>query len=465
VAKRIRLQSRVAQVFRAPVAMQTEFDERSFLRLFETVLPAARWEALAGGANAQIYTLRVVIWMMLLQRLDERGTQQRAVHGIAEGHLERLLPDSKRVREGRISQNTGAYARACGRLSLETTEQVCDDVLAELSRRIAPEPDLERPVMLLDGSSLSVEHSPTLLEAFPAGRNARGLGHWGTVKWVALHDVRTGIALRPEWGPMYGPKAMSEQALAKQAVERTAAGSVIVGDGNFGIFSFAHAVVQSKRDALFRLTKARAQALGAKQLPANGECRVCWQPSRFERKKYPELPADAQIEGRLIVVTQKGFRDSWYLFTTLSEETEAEKIVAWYRQRWNLELDLRTLKGTLHLKHLQGKSKTSVEKELLIAVVAYGFVRALMGEAAQRVGLRPRELSFTRAHGLLNAMTGKLCSPDAQQRQQAYDRLLAYIAQAKLPKRTKARAYPRAVWGSGKYYPGRQSIGATQQSK
>ena len=426
--------------------MQTEVDARSLLRLFESVLPVARWKALEGRAKAQIYSLRVVVWMMLLQRLNERGTQQRAVDEIAQGHLERLLPESRRVREGRISQNTGAYARACGRLSMETTAAVCDEMLAELSTRIAPVTELGRPMMLLDGSSLSVEHSASLLDAFPAGRNQRGLGHWGVVKWVALHDIQTGIALRPEWGPMYGPEAMSEQALARQAVERTPARSVIVGD-------------ESKREVLFRLTKARAQALGAKRLLPNGECRVCWQPSSFERKKYPELAADAAIEGRLIVVTQKGFRDSWYLFTTLSEETKAAQIVAWYRQRWNLELDLRTLKGTLRLKHMQGKTKAVVEKELLIAVVAYGMVRALMAEAAERAGLHPRELSFTRAHGLLNAMTGKLCSSDEQQRQQAYDRLLVCIGQAKLPKRSKARTYPRAVWGSGKYYPGRQSAG------
>jgi hypothetical protein len=157
---------------------------------------------------------------------------------------------------------------------------------------------------------------------------------------------------------MYGAEAVSEQALVRQAVERTPARSVIVGDGNFGIFSFAYAVVESKREVLFRLTKARAQALGAKRLLPNGECRVCWQPSSFEHKKYPELPAGAAIEGRLIVVTQKGFRDSWYLFTTLSEETEAAQIAAWYRQRWNLELDLRTLKGTLRLKHMQGKKQS-----------------------------------------------------------------------------------------------------------
>ncbi|MDR3735323.1 MAG: IS4 family transposase [Acidobacteriaceae bacterium] len=445
--------------------METEVDDRSLLRLFESVLPLARWKVLERRSKAQIYSLRVVVWMMLLQRLNERGTQQRAVDAIAQGHVERLLPASKRVREGRISENTGAYARACGRLSTEPTAAVCDEVLAELNKRIAPVAELGRPMMLLDGSSLSVEHSVGLLDAFPAGRNQRGLGHWGVVKWVALHDVQTGIALRPEWGPMYGPEAVSEPALARRAVERTAARSVIVGDGNFGIFSFAYAVVGSKREVLFRLTQARAQALGSKRLLPNGECRVCWRPSSFERKKYPELPADAAIEGRLIVVTQKGFRDSWYLFTTLSEDTPAEKIVAWYRQRWNLELDLRTLKGTLRLKHMQGKTKAVVEKEFLIAVVAYGMVRALMAEAAQRVGLHPRQLSFTRAHGLLNAMTGKLCSPHADQRQQAYDRLLVYIGRAKLPKRSKTRTYPRAVWGSGKYYPGRQADGTQLQSK
>lgn len=432
----------------------------SVLQLFEEVLPAQRWKELENRPKAQIYTLPVVIWMMLLQRFNQRGTQQEAVHQIARGNVERLLPESKRVREGKISQNTGGYARACAQLSVETMETICDEVLAELSQRMAPEAELERPVMLLDGSSLSVEHTPDLLEPFPAGHNQHGLGHWGIVKWVTLHELRTGIGLRPAWGPMYGPEAVSEQGLAKQALQRTPAGSVIIGDGNFGIFSFAYVVVQSQREVLFRMTKPRAQALGGKRLRANGEYRVCWQPSPTERKKYPEWAADARIEGRLLVVTRKGFRDTWYLFTTLGESVEREKIVSWYQQRWNLELDFRTLKGTLRLKHLQGKTQAAVEKELLVAVVAYGLVRALMAEAAHSVGLHPRALSFTRAHGLLNAMTTQLCSPEAQQRQWAYDRLLSYIAQAKLPKRSKSRLYPRAVWGSGKYYPRRKQESA-----
>ena len=64
----------------------------------------------------------------------------------------------------------------------------------------------------------------------------------------------------------------------------------------------------------------------------------------------------------------------------------------------------------MRLHHLRGRSTEAVEKELLIAVVAYGLVRAFMALAARRVGLPPRRLSFTRAYGLLNAMIGKLCT-------------------------------------------------------
>ena len=155
-----------------------------------------------------------------------------------------------------------------------------------------------------------------LLEDFPPGHNQHGEGHWGIVKWVTLHDLQTGIALRPAWDAMYGPKAVSEQQLAAQVLRRAPAGSVIVADSNFGVFYFAYLVVQNHHQALFRLTKERAHALGARELLPTGERRIVWRPSPYERRKHPELPEDAQIEGRLIAVTRPGLRETLYLFTT-----------------------------------------------------------------------------------------------------------------------------------------------------
>ncbi len=426
-------------------------EEQSLLQLFEQIVPTGGWRDLQGcGSQAQIFTLPVVVGMMLMQRLQERGTQQEAVHQMVSGGLQRLLPDCKRVRDGNISPRTGGYARACGRLSIEVLEKVCDQMLAELGKRIEPEPEVGVPVLLFDGTSLTLEHRDELLQHFPVGRNQHGEAHWGILKLVAFHDVQTGIALRPAWGPMYGPDAVSEQQLAEQALKQAPAGSVIIGDGNFGIFSLAHAVAESKRQVLFRLTQRRAQAMGAGNLQ-NGEQRLCWRPTRQDRRKHPELPPDAHVEGRLIVATQKGFRQGLYLFTTLHES--AESVIALYAKRWHMELDLRALKRNLHLHHLRGKSRAAVEKELLIAVVAYGLVRAFMAQAARRVAVPPRQLSFTCAYGLLNAMVAKLCSDAAEQREQALDRILVLLGKSILPRRSQPRAYPREVWGFRQSFP------------
>ena len=130
--------------------------------------------------------------------------------------------------------------------------------------------ELDFAVVVFDGTSLSLEHEKELLEDFPPCRNQYGKGHWGILKLVGLHDVRTGIALRPAWGPMYGSAAVSEQQLAEQALQQAPAGCVVVGDGNFGIFSFAYAVVQSKRQVLFRLTKREQKRWGQESCAPTG---------------------------------------------------------------------------------------------------------------------------------------------------------------------------------------------------
>jgi putative transposase len=431
-------------------------DEGSLLQFFEHIVPAERWRELEGGTRpAQIYSLPVVVWMMLLQRLDERGSQQEVVHQVALGKLGRFLPDSKRVREEKVSAATGAYARACGRVRIEVLERVCDELLRELGQRIESAPERGLPVLLIDGSSISLEHGAEVRKAFPAGRNQHGEAHWGILKWVVLHDVHTGIALRPAWGPMYGPEAVSEQQLAEQVLGQAPTRSVILGDGSFGVFSFAYAVAQSQRAGIFRLTPQRAKALGATALLPQGETKLCWRPSRRDRSRHPELPADAHVEGRLVAVTGKGFRETLYLFTTLPGAWE--EIVALYAERWQVELDLRTLKRTLRLHHLRGKSRAAIEKELLIAVVAYALVRAFMATAARRVALPPRRLSFTRAYGLLNTVLEDLCSTVPPQRTHAYERVLTYMSKAKLPQRSHPRSYPRAVWGFRQDFPQRKS--------
>jgi hypothetical protein len=81
------------------------------------------------------------------------------------------------------------------------------------------------------------------------------------LRLVVLQDVQTGLALRPAWGPLNGPHAVSEQDLAFQAISHLPPGALLIGDRNFGVFGVAWAAHQQAHPVLLRLTRARALKL------------------------------------------------------------------------------------------------------------------------------------------------------------------------------------------------------------
>jgi hypothetical protein len=78
---------------------------------------------------------------------------------------------------------------------------------------------------------------------------------------VVAHNLASGAAVQPCWGPMFGKKAASEQGLVEQLFQRLPPRSTVVGDRNFGVFSVAFAAYNQRHCVVVRLTKARAQRI------------------------------------------------------------------------------------------------------------------------------------------------------------------------------------------------------------
>jgi hypothetical protein len=270
------------------------------------------------------------------------------------------------------------------------------------------------------------------------------------VRIVVLHDVDTGLAERPYWGPMHGPQAVSEQALAEQATKHVPAGSVIIGDRNFGIFSVAYHAQRQGHEVIIRLTAVRAKKLAGGAISEEIDRPVEWQTSRWDGKKNRTWPADASVSGRLIArQVGRGKQKQWlYLFTTRSES--AEQIMSCYGKRWLIETDLRNLKQTVRLQHLPVQSTDMAEKELLVAVLAYNLVRTIMYLAVERSGGDPRQLSFTYARNIvLDGCPKLLAARGEKRRQQELDGIIDLVGRCKLPLRKKRRSFPRTVWSRG----------------
>ena len=109
------------------------------LELFDRAIPRLFFDQLRerlGMPARGIYSLAVVVWLMMWQRLDNRGSLSTAVQQVEQGALGDLVPSEKRVIERRVSGNTGALSRAQKRLQLPAVEAVCDEVFAAVRRNL-----------------------------------------------------------------------------------------------------------------------------------------------------------------------------------------------------------------------------------------------------------------------------------------------------------------------------------------
>ena len=403
-----------------------------------------------------VFTPRLLLWMMIQQRLDARGTLASSVEQLGQGRFDSLLSRCKRAREKNISLATGGYCQARQNLPKLLLERSVEEIIQQLRNHLSETlPSLPGPLYVVDGSTVQLENHRDLPGAYPPAINQHGRSHWPVVRIVVLHDVETGLAQPMRWGPAFGAQAVSEQTLAQEAMDRLPPRSVLIGDRNFGIFSIAYAARQRGHEVLIRMTKVRAERLLGGPISREGEQVVRWLPSRWNRGAKPDAPpADAVIDGRLIAARAgRGKKKQWlYLFTTLS--LTAPEIIALYGKRGNIETDLRSLKRTVRLHRLAVQSVDMMEKELIAAVVAYNLVRTVMCLAARRHGLHPRQLSFTWARNIVqDGIEAVLSAPTEPEQVERLERLADMVARCKLPIRRKRRSYPREVWRPGFKYP------------
>jgi hypothetical protein len=427
------------------------------LDLFEQVLPRPKLEEFDTG-HARIFSTWIVVWLMVYQRAHQGKPMSAAVAELILGPTSCRLPDCKRVRDEDISANTGAYGQA--RLDMPLAAAVR---AAEVTSRtmVGAEPPSwkGRLAFLFDGTSVTTSRYPELVRRFPPASNQHGESHWPVIRMVKAHELLSGLALRPYYGPMYGPDAVSETDLAKQMLCQLDAPAMIVYDRNFGIFSMNHAAVKAGHDVLARLTDKRFAALVRQAVAVGpGEWTVEWRPSRWDRLNNPDLPEDAVVRGRLIELSLEHENKTIILrlFTTDMTSTQ-EELAALYAKRWSVEGDIKTVKQTLSMDRLTCRTVDMVEKEIMLTMVAYNLVIQVRRLAARRVGIEPRQLSYSRILHLVQAFCSNIASAQTPEEiEERFDKLMKAAARCRLPVRKRFRSYPREVIPRRRSFPERK---------
>ena len=317
-------------------------------------LPAIKkeFENDANAPTARVYTQAPTLWLLVLQRLGGGLTLENAVKDLIENHSD-ILPQNRRVTEGRLSENNSAFNKARQKLPIAVVEEFSHRVCDHLARRAEPA-FLGKRVFILDGTTITLPPTPALKKAFPPATNQHGESVWPVAMLMVANEMQTGCALVPQVDPMFGPNNSSENKQAEQVIDRLPDNSIVLADSGFGVFSVAFHSQSRGKEFLLRLTKQRYQShLKKATLVEEGKGyrthHLIWEPSAKERKNHPDLPADASVE---VFIHQVDLENGQTLELVSNIETDAISVGQLYRRRYDVEFDIRDLKVTMDTENI-----------------------------------------------------------------------------------------------------------------
>jgi len=349
--------------------------------------PLVRFAAPPGGRK-RIFTAENVFWMFLAQVLGPARTCRDVLRS-AQAWLCATLSDS-----------TSAYCQGRGRLP----QEALDKTFLALARRLRERPGglwMNRPVLVVDGTSLSMPDTPKNQALYPQPKRQKPGCGFPVMRLVALFSLATGAVLGVAKGSLVDP----ERLLWHQLWKLLRKGSVVLADRGFCSFAEYCVLLRKGVDSVMRLHARRS--VGVRKIARLGKSDwlVEWQktgrcPKWMTQRQWRRLPTVLRVRHIEVSVEIAGFRTQALTIATTILDADAypaECFADLYRRRWMVELFLRDIKITMGMDILRCKTPALVHKELVMHLIAYNLVRALMLQAAERHGSELARISLAGA--------------------------------------------------------------------
>lgn len=305
-------------------------------------------------------------------------------------------------------------------------------------------------VLLVDGTTLRTPRTRENVATFGRSRNGKKKSRMPLARMVAL--ICAGSAAVVDVA--LGGYSHSEMRLFRDLMERLEAGALLVADSGFSSFMVLWLAQERKCDILARHHQTR-RGKPIKTLGEGDELHE-WKRPKKPRVSWkdllPQTPKVMLVRVISATVKREGYRDlELKLCTTLldAKKHPASKLIALYMQRWNVELDFRTLKCEYRLERLTGKTPEIVLKEIYSTLIAYNAVQASMALSGKVV----RKLSHTRARELLKDYCAQMSRAPVELLPWLFRNLLELIGDMQInyqdrPPEPRAIVEPRSVFPS-----------------
>ena len=294
----------------------------------------------------------------------------------------------------RCSIRTGGYCRARQRLPQHMISGISTVLAEHMSAQTPAACDWRgRRVCLVDGTTMSMPDTAANQAAFPQqGGQAPGLG-FPICRWVGITCLASGALLNAAIGRFSG-KGANEQALLREILDTFEVGDLVLGDAFYPTWFLLTELQDRDVDVLMEQHGARRRSTDFRcgQRLGERDHLLEWpkpkKPAWLSQQAYDRYPATLVVRefkagGKVMVSTLRCPKSH--------PKAELKRL---YRQRWNIELDLRHIKDSLGMNILSCRTPEMIHKEIWVYLLAYNLIRFLMLTAALQAGLMPRHISF-----------------------------------------------------------------------
>jgi Transposase DDE domain len=387
----------------------------------------------------RVFTPATTIWGFLSQVLSDDHSCSNAVsriiaHQAASG-LETCSP------------NTASYCNARGR--------IVTGVLRTLARRTAKELQAAvveqwkwngRNVFIADGSHVSMPDTPENRATYPQPPTQKaGIG-FPLARLAVLLSLATGachdLAIAP-----YKGKGTGETTLLREMYDSLKPGDVVLADALFDNYFLVCELRERGIDLVARVKYKRA---GSQKLQCgpDGDILVWQRPNKphgMPGEQYRRYPTSLVMRQVSVDARDKNNRAKQFkvITTILDASVDGQQIGNLYERRWCGEVDIRSIKSTMHMDVLRCKTPEMVRKEIWAHLLAYNLLRTVMAVAAAESGIEPRQVSFKGAKQAVTAFAPKIEGARPKDRPGLIDELLAVVAYRRVGDRP-GRWEPRA---------------------
>jgi Transposase DDE domain len=405
-------------------------------------------EKIAYRNRYDFYPPDVTLWLFLSQVLNNETM---------DATVARLMATYAAQGKATPSSNTAAYSQARSKLPEGMISDLAHDIAKQMDNEI-PSHWLfgNKPIKLMDGSTVSMPDTAENQNEYPQpDTQKKGVG-FPISRIVTVVSFSSGMILDLAMGP-YSGKGTGEHALLRQLLGNFEPGDIAIGDAYYPSFFLIAYFMEKSVDFVFPINASRDYDFRRGRRLGKRDHIVEWEkprkPAWMDEETYNRFPEKISMRELEIEKKMKGYRTEQMIIVTsfLNKKIiNRDTLAQLYACRWFVELALRSIKQTIHMDILKGKTPSMVRKEIWTCILAYNLIRKIMCQSAILHDKNPRDLSFTHAMNLIVSFREKLIL--SENNGIIYDILLQKIAQIKVGNRPN-RCEPRVVKRRPKAFP------------